>query len=69
MKSKGQVFVVGKRGCVESRADVVLEVGGFSEGHEKSLPCSEVSKYKLLEKLVCPAPALQGGKYREVVRG
>lgn len=26
-----------------SRVDMVIEVGGFTEGHEKRLPCSEIN--------------------------
>lgn len=40
-----------------SRVDVVTEVGGVTEGHEKSLTCSEITKCKLLEKLICPGTA------------
>lgn len=51
-----------------SRADVVLVGGGSAEGHEKSLPCSGISKCKLLEKLVCPGTALLWGETRSVGR-
>jgi hypothetical protein len=37
---------------------MVIEVGGSTEGHEKSLPCSGINKGELHEKLVCPGIAL-----------
>lgn len=51
-----------------SRVDVVIEMGGVTEGHEKSLPCSEITKCKLLEKLVCTGTALLWGRNRSVGR-
>lgn len=48
-----------------SRVDVVIEVGGVTEGHEKSLPCSEITKCKLLEKLVCTGTAQLWGRNQE----
>lgn len=41
---------------------MTMEMGGFAEGHEKSLPCSEINTCKFLEKLVCPGTALPGGE-------